>query len=39
MKKYLAIVRVVKHYEIGFESPNFKQAFKAGVKAGERKAK
>ena len=28
MKNYLATVRVVRHYEIGFESPNFKQAFK-----------
>ena len=27
MKDYLATVRVVRHYEIGFESPNFKQAY------------
>ena len=27
MKNYLATVRVVRHYEIGFDSPNFKQAF------------
>ena len=27
MKKYLATVRVVRHYEVGFESPDFKQAY------------
>ena len=26
MKKYLATVKVIRHYEIGFESPDFKQA-------------
>ena len=26
MKKYLATVKDIKYYEIGFESPDFKQA-------------
>tara|TARA_Y100001951_G_C11143087_1_gene184782 strand:+ start:430 stop:609 length:180 start_codon:yes stop_codon:yes gene_type:complete len=26
MKKYLATVKVIRHYEIGVESPDFKQA-------------
>ena len=25
-KKYLTTVKVIRHYEIGFESPDFKQA-------------
>ena len=28
MKNYIATVKVIRHYEIGFDSPNFKQAFK-----------
>ena len=27
MKNYIATVKVIRHYEIGFDSPNFKQAF------------
>ena len=27
MKKYSATVKVIRYYEIGFDSPNFKQAF------------
>ena len=26
MKNYLATVKVTRHYEIGFDSPDFKQA-------------
>ena len=27
MKNYIATVKVIRHYGIGFDSPNFKQAF------------
>ena len=27
IKKYSATVKVIRYYEIGFDSPNFKQAF------------
>ena len=27
MKNYIATVKVIRHYEIGFDSPNFNQAF------------
>ena len=27
MKNYIATVKVIRHYEIGFDSPNIKQAF------------